>query len=148
MPVEKAKRNKCMGVSVTRKRVAIVSDSKPLARAVELNLGVYAEVECVKRTKDLSLRHGGQPLWRDLDLVILAVGLLTTDPVVLLDEMLPGWERRAPLLLISTEPPRADWEGELYCLGFPFEADEFHRQVKKILKTTAKHTWEAAEECL
>ncbi len=136
-----------MGVGVTRKRVAIVSDSKSLARAVELNLSVYAEVECVKRTKDLSLQYGGQPPAEDLDLVILAVGLLTTDPVVLLDEMLPGWERRAPLLLISTEPPRADWEGELYCLGFPFEADELHGQIRRILKTAARCVWEAAAEC-
>jgi hypothetical protein len=145
VPVGEAKRNKRMGVRVTRKRVLILSDSEPLARAVELNLGSYPEIECIKRTHGPSLGSRGQPVVGRPDLVVLAVGLLTTEPIAMLDEMLPAWERRAPLLLISNEPPRADWGGAIYRLGFPFDAGEFHRQVKRIFRE-AERTRSVAEE--
>ena len=124
---------------LTRKRVAILSDSRRLARAVELNLRSYPDIECVR------LGSGSQSSQR-FDLVVLAVGLLTTDPIDLLAETLPDRGRDVPLLLISNEPSRTDWSGEIYCLDFPFNADEFHKQVKEILSLKAQHNCSIVEE--
>ena len=117
----------------TRKRVAILSDSERLARAVELNLKSYAEIECVKLAGGPSPASSGQSSWGTFDLFVLAVGLLTTDPAALLNSALLHRDCREPMLFISNEPSRIDWGGEIYFLAFPFDAAEFHRQVRGIL---------------
>jgi hypothetical protein len=114
------------------KQVAILSDNDSLARVVEINLSRYSSVEPTKLT--------GPPAGPDsqtgtdgFDLVVLAIGRLTTDPAAMLAQIPPGQARRAPLLIISSEPVWPDWSGEAYYLYFPFSASSFHRQVQAIL---------------
>jgi hypothetical protein len=126
-------------VTVT-KQVAILSDNDSLARVVELNLSRYPDVQSAKLATP-SARPDGQISTGGFDLVVLAIGRLTTDPGAILARISPSQARRTSLLIISSEPTWLDWNGEVYFLSFPFSATAFHHQVQEILnKKTAATT--------
>jgi len=115
------------------KQVAILSDNDSLARVVELNLSRYPEVQSAKLASRSSAGPDGQISTRGFDLIVLAIGRLTTDPGAILARISPGQARRASLLIISSEPTWLDWHGEVYFLSFPFSATAFHHQIQEIL---------------
>jgi riboflavin biosynthesis pyrimidine reductase len=114
------------------KQVAIFSDNDSLARIIELNMSHYPNVQSTKLTSP-SARPDSQISTENFDLVVLAIGRLATDPATMLARIAPSQARRVPLLIISSEPVRADWDGEVYTLSFPFSAYDLHRQIQEIL---------------
>ena len=114
------------------KQVAIFSDNGSLARAVELNLRRYPNVQSAKLISP-SAGPDGQISTDGFDLVVLAIGRLSTDLAAMLAQVSPDQARRVPLLIISSEPAWLEWNGEVYYLSFPFSARDFRRQVQEIL---------------
>lgn len=116
------------------KNVLVLSDDDLLSRVVELTLDEYAlqvipipagSAEC--QAADLDLEA--------VDLVILALGSLSSEPVVALAKTsLTNAIGHVPLLVISSKRFQPDTHVPIYHLDFPFDVRELQVKVRQALR--------------
>jgi len=123
-----------MVAELTRKRVFVLSDSEGLSRAIALNLSPYMEV--TRFVLNLSERRlSRETTAGDFDLIIVAMSLPTSEPVVALAKAsLTRWIGQVPILIISDKPFQPDQDNRIVHLDFPFKAEGFYNKVKTILQ--------------
>jgi len=114
------------------KRIVVLSDSDGLARALELNLQDYAEIEVVRPERPASCEMG------QCSLIIVAASAESSEPVVALARaLLLDRVGRVPVLIISDRPFQTDPECQISHLDFPFTIASLHDRVGEMLHGAA-----------
>ena len=122
-----------MVADLARKRVLVLSDNDGLSRAIELNLNRHLEV--VRLTLSSPRQRESQAELGDFDMIVVAMSLPTSEPVVALARAsLAGRIGQVPLLIISDRPFHSDLDDQIIHLDFPFDIDGLHDKVKEILQ--------------
>jgi DNA-binding response OmpR family regulator len=122
-----------MVVDLARKRVLVLSDNDGLSRAIESNLNSHLEV--VRLTLSSPGQRESQTELGDFDMIVVAMSLPTSEPVVALARAsLAGRIGQVPLLIISDRPFYSDLDDQIIHLDFPFDIDGLHDKVKEILQ--------------
>ena len=140
-----------MGADLAGKRVLVLSDNDGLSRVIELNLK-HSHLEVVRlalsppgqRCPESVEGRGSQAEGGDLDLIVVAMSLPTSEPVVALARAsLAGRIGQVPLLIISDRPFHSDLDDQIIHLDFPFDIDGLHDKVKEILQRVSEPTLDA-----
>jgi hypothetical protein len=126
-----------VSVDLTGKRIAVLSDNDGLAQAIELGLSRCLKSEVVKCVL-------GPPTWarnqiegEAFDLILVAVSLPTSEPVVMLTQASLAQEiGQVPLLIVSDRPFDPGENTRFFHLDFPVNANKLHDKVKEILSRT------------
>jgi len=122
-----------MVADLARKRVLVLSDNDGLSRAIESNLNSHLEV--VRLTLSSPGQRESQAELGDFDMIVVAMSLPTSEPVVALARAsLVGRIGQVPLLIISDRPFHSDLDDQIIHLDFPFDIDGLHDKVKEILQ--------------
>jgi len=122
-----------MVADLARKRVLVLSDNDGLSRAIESNLNSHLEV--VRLTLSSPGQRESQAELGDFDMIVVAMSLPTSEPVVALARAsLAGRIGQVPLLIISDRPFHSDLDDQIIHLDFPFDIDGLHDKVKEILQ--------------
>jgi len=134
------------GMTDEVKKILIVSDSDKLARALELNLkGRW----CVVKTHLISSLEQSPAKAADYHLIVIAMSLPSSEPVVALAKASLGKHLgQIPILIISDRPFRSAPGESIHHLNFPFTPEALYAKVQEILdpsaitshKVTHKHT--------
>ena len=128
-----------MVADLARKRVLVLSDNDGLSRAIELNLNSHLEV--VRLTLSSPEQRESQAELGDFDMIVVAMSLPTSEPVVALARAsLVGRIGQVPLLIISDRPFHSDLDDQIIHLDFPFDIDGLHEKVKEILQRDSEPT--------
>jgi hypothetical protein len=128
-----------MTTGLMRKRVIVLSDHKVLSRAIEFTLQDRLGVEVV----GLGWASPGQREMEaqvgDLDLMVVAVSLPSSEPVVALAAAsLSKKIGQVPLLIISDRPFYPHPNDKIFHLNFPFDLDGLPEKVQGILEKTSR----------
>ena len=128
--------NTAVGLSLRGKRVLILSDNEGLSRAIALNLDTCLKVKSTrfkpKPPQDWELQAEND----GFDLMILAMSLSTSEPVVALARAsLVGLIGQVPLLIISDRPFDSAPNDQITHLDFPFDIDKLCHTVGEILRS-------------
>ncbi len=124
-----------VNASLAGKRIAILSDNGGLAQAIGLSLSHCIKLEVVKCMSSPLTQGKEQIKNHDLDLILIAISLPTSEPVVMLNRaLLTQHIGHVPLLIVSDRPFDPDKDALFYHLDFPVNADELHDKVKEILQ--------------
>jgi DNA-binding response OmpR family regulator len=122
-----------MVADLARKRVLVLSDNDGLSRAIESNLNSHLEV--VRLTLSSPGQRESQAELGDFDMIVVAMSLPTSEPVVALARAsLAGRIGQVPLLIISDRPFHSDLDDQIIHLDFPFDIGGLHDKVKEILQ--------------
>jgi DNA-binding response OmpR family regulator len=122
-----------MVADLARKRVLVLSDNDGLSRAIESNLNSHLEV--VRLTLSSPGQRESQAELGDFDMIVVAMSLPTSEPVVALARAsLAGRIGQVPLLIISDRPFHPDLDDQIIHLDFPFDIGGLHDKVKEILQ--------------
>jgi hypothetical protein len=115
------------------KKIIILSDNVRLAIAIELNLCGRLGFETIVLAPDPD--HCSQVNEEEeIDLVVVALSLPSSEPVVILSRAgLAEHIGTVPLLIISERPFEPDQESQIHHLDFPFEAKVLRTRVTEIL---------------
>ncbi len=121
-------------LNLVGKRIAILSDNGGLAQAIGVSLSHCLKLEVVKCVSSPLAQGKEQTENCDLDLILLAISLPTSEPVVMLNRaLLTRHIGQVPLLIVSDRPFDPGVNGQFFHLDFPVNANELHDKVKEIL---------------
>jgi hypothetical protein len=122
-----------MSVDWVGKRVVVLSDNRGLSRVIEFSLKNH-DLEVIDPS--LMSGNGGEPSRvKDLDLIIVAMSLPTSEPLETLSKAsMSDQIGQIPLLIISERPLRSAPDDQVEHLGFPFGLDGFYHKVETILQ--------------
>ncbi|MBN1937685.1 MAG: hypothetical protein JW934_23710 [Anaerolineae bacterium] len=116
------------------KNVLVLSDDDLLSQVIELTLDEYVLQVIPIPTGSSECQTAGPDL-TDIDLVILALGSLNSEPVVALAKTsLTNVIGQIPLLIISSKRFQPDTSVSISHLDFPFDVRELQVQVRKALR--------------
>ncbi|MDY6875020.1 MAG: hypothetical protein SWK90_02285 [Chloroflexota bacterium] len=119
---------------LANKTILVLSDNDGLSRAIELNLSKRLGVEIARLTPGSLKQRRRQTENGDFDLIVLAVSLPASEPVVALARAsLADRIGRVPLLIISDRPFDSDPDDRITHLYFPFDIDRLHNKVRELL---------------
>lgn len=122
-------------LGLTDKRIAILSDNDRLAHAIELGLSHCLKVEVAKCISSPLAQKKNQIENHDLDLILIAISLPTSEPVVMLTQASLNQQiGQVPLLIVSDRPFDPDKDTRFFHLDFPVNANELRDKVKEILQ--------------
>lgn len=123
-----------MVADLANKTILVLSDNDGLSRAIELNLSKRLGVEIARLTPGSLKQRRRQTENGDFDLIVLAVSLPASEPVVALARAsLADRIGRVPLLIISDRPFDSDPDDRITHLYFPFDIDRLHNKVRELL---------------
>lgn len=123
-----------MSPKLQGKRVAVLSDSEMLFKAIEVNLNSRLKVNIVRPVTDLAVRSDA-PRIDEFDLIVVAVSQPDSEPVVALSRAsLARLIGQVPLLIISEKPFESDPSDNIVHLDFPFKPNVLRDQVRKLLQ--------------
>ena len=113
------------------KKILILSDNQKLARALELNLkGRW----CVVKTHLISTLEQSPAKAADYHLIVIALSLPSSEPVVALARASLGKHLgQIPFLIISDRPFRSAPGENIRHLNFPFSLEALHTKIQEIL---------------
>ena len=118
-----------------KKRALVLCDNNLLFDVIKLNL----EKVCVTVTRcereASANRIEEQREVDDFDLIVVAISSSTGEPVVtLFNASLTEQIGHIPLLIISDRKFDPNYEGQIFHLAFPFDANELRRKVQTVLE--------------
>jgi hypothetical protein len=117
------------------KRVAVLSDSEMLFKAIEVNLNSRLKVNIVRPVSDLVVRPDAEARIDEFDLIVVAISQSGSEPVVALSRAsLARLISQVPLLIISEKPFESDPSDNIVHLDFPFKPNVLRDQVRKLLQ--------------
>jgi hypothetical protein len=124
-----------VSVDLVGKRIAVLSDNDGLAQAIQMSLGRCLKSEIVGYVSN-SLVSGKNEIGNDkFDLILVAVSLPTSEPVVMLTRAALAQEiGQVPLLIVSDRPFDPGENGRFFHLDFPVNANRLRDKVKEILQ--------------
>ena len=122
-----------MNVDWVGKRIVVLSDNHGLSKVIEFSLKNH-NLEVIDPS--LVSENGRKPSKvRDIDLIIVAMSLPTSEPLETLSKAsMSDQIGEVPLLIISDRPLRSDPDDRIEHLGFPFGLDGFYSKVEGILQ--------------
>ncbi len=122
-----------MAADLAGKRVLVLSDNDGLSKAIELNLE-RSDLKVVRFALTSVERRKNQVEVGDFDLIVLAMSLPTSEPVVALARAsLARRIGQVPILIISDRPFYSDPDDQITHLDFPFDIDRLHDTIEAIL---------------
>ncbi len=119
----------------TQKKALVLCDNDLLFDIIKLNLK-QVNVEIIRFEKEPSV----DPIEKltgadDFELIIVAISSSTGEPVVtLFNASLTKHIGQIPLLIISDRKFAPNYKGQIFHLGFPFDADELRHKVQVVLE--------------
>ena len=123
-----------VSVDLAEKRIAVLSDNEGLAQAIELGLSRCLESEIVKCVSDPLTRAKNQIESDGFDLILVAVSLPTSEPMVMLTQAALAHKiGQVPLLIVSDRPFDPGENARFFHLNFPVNANRLRDKVKEIL---------------
>jgi hypothetical protein len=122
-------------VDLAEKRIAVLSDSDGLAQAIKVSLGRCLKSEIVRCVPSPLALEKNESQNDRLDLILVAVSLPTSEPVVMLARAsLVQKIGQVPLLIVSDRPFDPGENTRFFHLDFPVNADRLRDKVKEILQ--------------
>jgi hypothetical protein len=124
-----------VSVDLVGKRIAVLSDNDGLVQAIQVSLGRCLKSEIVGYVSN-PLVSGENEIGNDeFDLMLVAVSLPTSEPVVMLTRAALAQKiGQVPLLIVSDRPFDPGENGRFFHLDFPVNVNRLRDKVKEILQ--------------
>lgn len=117
------------------KRIAVLSDNDGLAQAIKVSLSRCLNSEIVRRVSSPLVLGKNESKNDRFDLILVAVSLPSSEPVVMLARAsLAQKIGQVPLLIVSDRPFDPGENTRFFHLDFPVNADRLRDKIKEILQ--------------
>lgn len=118
-----------------RQRVVVLSDNELLSQAIEFCLKDFLEVEVIRFVLNSAEHSREGAKIGDVDLIVAAMSLPGSEPVVALAAAsLAPRIGQVPLLIISDRPFRPEPDDKIFHLNFPYDLDLLPEKIQEILQ--------------